>query len=238
MLAVALDVDREPRHRRQPAQRERVGAGRHGSSYAIDDLLVLVRADREHARRERVAGVMLEQRRVDLALEERLVDLAPLVARDDAGLAPVGAGLHREPSHRGLGGQRDREPALADAVLGVVEREPQLGVRDRAVDRDGRVERAQHELAAVGGRELWWLGALDVVTARERGAEIDALVARARRREIAERAGRVTRGEERQRLSHPTIATLVAAAMESRADNTTCPLSRGHRVAGRSSVGG
>ena len=80
-----------------------------------------VRLDREHARGELVAGVLLEQRRVLLAVQEVLVDLLRAPALDDLALLQPAADAHREARDRRLLRQRDLEAPLAPARLGVVE---------------------------------------------------------------------------------------------------------------------
>ena len=102
VVTVAIDRHREVRDHRQPAQRERVAAG--DRLVVRDrDQLVLAGADREHARREPVRRIVLEQRRIDAPLQPLLVELAALRARDHERLAPLIALLHREPADRGVG---------------------------------------------------------------------------------------------------------------------------------------
>ena len=113
--------------------------------------LVAARRDGEHARRELVARLRLQQRRVLPAVQEVLVGDARRLVLDDLALLPAIADPHGEPADRRARRQRDPEAPFTHPVLRVAEDEVQLGEGERIVDR--RVGRQRHQLepGAVGG---------------------------------------------------------------------------------------
>jgi len=148
--AADLDAHVDALALREPAQRQRVVPRRHLLRVADHQVLVGPGRDREHPRRELVALGLLEQRRILPAVQEVLVGAARELLLDHLGLEEPTAALHREPRHRGAGRQRDRERALADPRLGVVEVEVELGERQRALDHRPGVDPGQQQAAAIG----------------------------------------------------------------------------------------
>ena len=84
-------------------------------------------------------------------MEEVLVRLAGRRELDDLALLPRVADLHREALERRARRQRDAEAPLERARLGVVEREAELGERERSVDDRLRLQRGEPQAATVGG---------------------------------------------------------------------------------------
>ncbi|MFT3770299.1 MAG: hypothetical protein QM820_33140 [Minicystis sp.] len=154
IVAGARDDGVELRHLRQAAQHD--GVRRLGADLLRvrdDQLLPPAGRDREHARRELVARGLLEQRRILPPVEEVLVGLPRGLLLDDLALLPAIALAHREPADGRALRQRDAERPFERAALGVVEREPHLGERERPLDHAPRLVRREREPGAVRGRE-------------------------------------------------------------------------------------
>ena len=148
-LGLAHVVDRADRQRpqaRQPAQRQPVGLARARQLLRVrdDDLLGRSRRDGEHPRRELVARLGLQQRRVLLVVQEVFVGDARRLLLDDLPFLPAIADPHREPADGRAGWQRDPEAPFTHPVLRVAEGQVQLGEGERVVDR--RVGRQRHQL--------------------------------------------------------------------------------------------
>jgi len=139
--ASSVDVDIERTELRKAAQRKHVGcAGLDRLRVGDHDLLDPVRGDREHARRELVAGALLHERGILLAVEEVLVGAARGLLLDHLALLPDAVHLHREAAQRSALRQRDAEGALEGPRLGVLEHEMHLGERQRVLDDGVRAE--------------------------------------------------------------------------------------------------
>ena len=96
--------------------------------------------DGKDARGELVAGSLLEERGVLLAMQEVLVGDARPLELHDLALLPVRAELHRETRHCGARREVDRERALEVSLRGVLEGESELGEGERRVHYAARAE--------------------------------------------------------------------------------------------------
>ncbi len=144
-------ADRQVAQLGQPTQRQAVGLARARQLLRIrdDELFGRGRRDREDPRRELVAGLGLEQRRVLAPVQEVLVGDARRLLLDDLALLPAVTHAHREAADGRARRQRDAEAALTRAVLRVAEDEVELGERQRIVDDRLRRQRYQLQARAV-----------------------------------------------------------------------------------------
>ena len=148
--------DVEPADLREPEEVENVRLVRPRQRVGVgdDQLLALPGQDREDAGRELVARLLFEQRRVLLAVEEVLVSLAGALALHDLALLPGAADLHGEAGEGRAGRQRDPEAALDRPVVGVLERQVQLGERKRWLQDAVRLQADQGKARPVRSGEL------------------------------------------------------------------------------------
>ena len=155
-------MDRELTQLGQSTQRQAVRLARARQLLRIRDDQLLGRRgrDREDPRREFVAGLGLQQRRILAAVQEVLVGDARGLLLDDLALLPAIAHAHREAADGRARRQRDAEAPLARAVLRVAEDQVQLGERQRIVDDRLRRQRHQLQARAVGAGQAQRRGRL------------------------------------------------------------------------------
>ncbi len=140
---------------RQAAQRDaqRLPGRRQLLRVGKDDLLAAARRDRKDPRAELVAGRLLEQRRVHLAVQRVLVGAPRRLQLDHLPLLPALVDLHREATHRRADRQRHPELPLEHTLLRILEHHAQLGERQRRLRHRLRPQRHQREPRPVTRRQ-------------------------------------------------------------------------------------